>query len=159
METIRPLCKTGGRTRNFVCADPVEMKKQEIPPNGRTNSPTHLSPGTAQWWRSVMSEYALEPHHIRLLTLAAEAYDSAQDAREIFSVKARLFIDRFDQPKPRPEVAIQRDSAIGFARMLRELDLEYQRPTDRARPPASGFKSGRSDAVKAPRRKGSHIIK
>ena len=98
--------------------------------------PTHLSPETAQWWRSVMSEYALEPHHIRLLTLAAEAYDSAQDAREILQREGKIFIDRFDQPKPRPEVAIQRDSAIGFARMLRELDLDIAEPTDRSRPPS-----------------------
>ena len=47
-----------------------------------------------------------------------------------------FFIDRFDQPKPRPEVAIQRDSAIGFARMLRELDLDIAAPTDRSRPPS-----------------------
>jgi hypothetical protein len=78
-----------------------------------------------------MADYALEPHHIRLLNLACEAYDSAQEARE-----GKIFIDRFDQPKPRPEVAIQRDSAIGFARMLRELDLDISGPTDRARPPA-----------------------
>ncbi|MDB3963248.1 hypothetical protein N9427_08730 [Paracoccaceae bacterium] len=100
------------------------------------NAPSHLSPETARWWQSVMSEYALEPHHIRLLTLAAEAYDSAQQAREILQREGKIFIDRFDQPKPRPEVAIQRDSAIGFARMLRELDLDISGPTDRARPPA-----------------------
>ena len=98
--------------------------------------PAHFSPSTASWWATVMDEYALEPHHVRLLTLACEAYDSAQDAREILQREGKIFIDRFDQPKPRPEVAIQRDSAIGFARMLRELDLDISGPTDRARPPA-----------------------
>ena len=100
------------------------------------NPPAHLCPETAQWWRSVMAEYALEPHHIRLLTLACEAYDSAQQAREVLQREGKIFIDRFDQPKPRPEVAIQRDSAIGFARMLRELDLDIAAPTDRSRPPS-----------------------
>ena len=57
--------------------------------------------------------------NIRLLTLAYEAYDSAQQAREVLQREGKIFIDRFDPPKPRPEVAIQRDSAIGFARMLR----------------------------------------
>jgi phage terminase small subunit len=83
-----------------------------------------------------MAEYSLEPHHIRLLTLACEAYDSATEASEVLRHEGKIFIDRFDQPKPRPEVAIQRDSAIGFARMLRELDLDVAGPTDRARPPA-----------------------
>ena len=83
-----------------------------------------------------MEEYALEPHHIRLLTLAAEAYDSAQGAREVLQREGKIFIDRFDQPKPRPEVAIQRDSAISFARLLRELDLDVYVPAERSRPPA-----------------------
>ena len=102
----------------------------ELPP------PAHLSHDTGLWWASVMAEYALEPHHIRLLTLAAEAFDSAAEAREVLQREGKVYIDRFDQPKPRPEVAIQRDSAIGFARMLRELDLDIAGPTDRARPPA-----------------------
>ena len=103
--------------------------EQQTPPN-------HLSSETAQWWQSVMAEYALEAHHVRLLTLAAEAYDSAQDAREVLQREGKIYIDRFDQPKPRPEVAIQRDNAIGFARMLRELDLDIAAPTDRSRPPS-----------------------
>ena len=62
--------------------------------------------------------------------------EAQQEAREVLQLEGKIFIDRFDQPKPRPEVAIQRDSAIGFARMLRELDLDISAPTDRARPPA-----------------------
>lgn len=104
--------------------------------DNKPKPPSHLSAPTAQWWTSVMSEYMLEPHHVRLLTLACEAYDSAQDARETLQREGKIYIDRFDQPKPRPEVAIQRDSAIGFARMLRELDLDISGPTDRARPPS-----------------------
>jgi phage terminase small subunit len=96
--------------------------------------PNHLSKATAEWWSFVMADYALEPHHIQLLTLACEAYDSAQQAGEVLQHEGKIFIDRFDQPKPRPEVAIQRDSAIGFARMLRELDLDIAAPTDRSRP-------------------------
>jgi phage terminase small subunit len=98
--------------------------------------PAHLNADTGHWWASVMREYQLEPHHVRLLTLACEAYDSAQEAREVLQLEGKVYVDRFDQPKPRPEVAIQRDSAIGFARMLRELDLDIAAPTDRARPPA-----------------------
>ena len=86
--------------------------------------------------RKYSAEEKIRTHHIRLLTLACEAFDSAQDAREVLQREGKIFIDRFDQPKPRPEVAIQRDSAIGFARMLRELDLDIVAPTDRSRPPS-----------------------
>ncbi|MDG2403383.1 MAG: hypothetical protein P8M25_00035 [Paracoccaceae bacterium] len=98
--------------------------------------PAHLNADTGHWWASVMAEYSLEPHHVRLLTLASEAYDSATEASEVLRREGKIFIDRFDQPKPRPEVSIQRNSAIGFAWVLRELDLDVAGPTDRARPPA-----------------------
>ena len=61
-----------------------------------------------------MVEYDLEPHHMRLLTLAAEAFDAAQEAREVLVGEGKVYVDRFGQPKPRPEVSIQRDSAISF---------------------------------------------
>ena len=68
--------------------------------------PTHLSKATAEWWASVMAEYSLEQHHVRLLTLACEAYDSATEASEVLRREGEIFIDRFDQPKPRSEVSI-----------------------------------------------------
>ena len=98
--------------------------------------PSHLTPETAAWWRTVMEEFELEEHHIRLLTLACEAFDAAQEARKVLQNEGKVFVDRFGQPKPRPEVAIQRDSAISFARLLRELDLDVNMPAERSRPPA-----------------------
>ena len=83
-----------------------------------------------------MEEFELEAHHIRLLNLACEAYDAAQEARAVLQAEGKVFVDRFGQPKPRPEVAIQRDSAISFARLLRELDLDINVPAERSRPPA-----------------------
>jgi len=98
--------------------------------------PLHLTPETAAWWRTVMEEFELEAHHVRLLTLACEAFDAAQEARKVLQNEGRVFVDRFGQPKARPEVAIQRDSAISFARLLRELDLDVNMPAERSRPPA-----------------------
>jgi phage terminase small subunit len=86
--------------------------------------PAHLRQQTAKWWRSVTADFDLDPHHVRLLTLAAEAWDRGQQAREIIDSDGMTFIDRFGCPKPRPEVAIERDSRIGFARLLRELALD-----------------------------------
>ena len=86
--------------------------------------PSHLKPVTAKWWRSVTTDFDLEPHHLRLLTLAAEAWDRGQQAREVIDREGMTYTDRFGCPKPRPEVAIERDSRIGFARLLRELALD-----------------------------------
>jgi P27 family predicted phage terminase small subunit len=97
-------------------------------------SPTHLAPATAQWWRNVVNEYALEEHHERLLTLAAEAYDRAEQARDALGEHGLTFTDKAGRPHARPEVAIERDSRIAFARLTRELDLDGGSAPD-VRPP------------------------
>jgi P27 family predicted phage terminase small subunit len=106
--------------------------------------PKHLRPATKKWWREVNEEFELEPHHQRLLTLTAEAWDRTQQAREVLAAKGLTFNDRFGQPKPRPEVAIERDSRIAFARILRELALDVEVPGgERSRPPQLSLIGGR----------------
>src|SRR5687768_8617710 len=96
--------------------------------------PKHLKPATAEWWLSVMRDYHLEPHHVRILTLAAEAWDRGVQAREALADKGLTYEDRFKQPRARPEVAIERDSRISFARLVRELALDIEEP-ESSRPP------------------------
>jgi len=98
-------------------------------------APKELSKATAMWWRSVVEDFELEPHHIRLLTLAAQSWDRTQQAREAIAKHGMTYSDRFGQPRQRPEVAIERDSRIAFARLIRELDLDVAAPDDN-RPPA-----------------------
>ena len=98
--------------------------------------PDHLSDQIVLWWHEVMREYDLEPHHIRLLTLACEAWDRGQQARIRLASEGLVYYDRFNAPKARPEVAIERDSRISFARLLRELDLDIDGPKEPLRAPA-----------------------
>lgn len=103
----------------------------------RLRAPRHLRPETARWWRQVNEDYALEPHHIRLLTLAAEAYDRCAEAREQLEKDGLTVPTGSGGLKPHPCVAIERDARIAFARLIRELDLDFELPAnDRARPPA-----------------------
>ncbi len=106
------------------------LKDTKTPP-----PPTHLQPATQAWWKSVVSEYVLEPHHLRLLQSACEAWDRTQQAREILSETGLSYIDRLGAPRSRPEVAIERDGRIAFARLLRELALDVEAPAE-SRPPA-----------------------
>ena len=99
-----------------------------------SRAPTYLRPQTRSWWSSVLRDFDLDEHHVRLLTLAAEAWDRAQGAREAVAVHGPVYNDRFGQPRARPEVAIERDSRIAFARLLRELDLDGEPGSD-PRPP------------------------
>ena len=100
------------------------------------NVPMHLSLEASKWWRYVYRGYDLELHHIQLLTLACEAWDRGQQARMLLASEGLVYYDRFNAPKARPEVAIERDSRISFARLLRELDLDIDGPKEPLRAPA-----------------------
>lgn len=100
------------------------------------NSPPHLAPETAIWWRMIIEEFALEPHHLRLLRLACEAWDRCQQAREILSRDGLVTQTESGSFKAHPCVGIERDARLAFARLLRELDLDADAAPVLVRPPA-----------------------
>lgn len=102
------------------------MGKTKLP-----SPPSHLVAATADWWRLVVAEYELESHHLRLLQAACEAWDRSQQAREAMAVNGTTYNDRFGCPRSRPEVAIERDSRVAFARLVRELGLDIAPPDSR----------------------------
>jgi phage terminase small subunit len=92
--------------------------------------PGHLQPATKAWWTQLVEEYDLQSHHLRLLSLAGECWDRCQQAREAIDEHGLVFLDKAGQPRARPEVAVERDSRIAFARLLRELNLDSEPPPD-----------------------------
>ena len=103
--------------------------------------PSHLQPGTRKWFASVIENYDLEEHHLRLLILAGESWDRTVAAREVLDREGLTFVDRFGSPRARPEIGIERDSRIAFARLVRELDLDVAPPSAPSRSP--GLRSNR----------------
>ena len=97
--------------------------------------PPHLTASTRDWFASVIATYELEPHHLRLLTLACEAWDRTQEARAILDERGLSYQDRFGAPRTRPEIAVERDSRLAFARLIRELDLDVEAVPEAVRPP------------------------
>ncbi len=69
-------------------------------------TPAHLRPATREWFRSVVADFELQPHHVRLLTLAAEAWDRGQQAREILEAEG-ITVPCRDGAKAHPCVAIE----------------------------------------------------
>ncbi|MFH1419621.1 MAG: P27 family phage terminase small subunit [Planctomycetota bacterium] len=114
----------------------------------RPEPPAHLRPDTRGWWQSVVAEYVLEAHHIRLLTLAAEAWDRGEQAREALAEHGTTYIDRFQQPHSRPEVAVERDSRVAFARILRELALDVSEPAEHRTPSIAGNAALRKGGIR-----------
>jgi P27 family predicted phage terminase small subunit len=97
--------------------------------------PKHLRAATSQWWTEVVGEYDLDSHHVRLLTKACEAFDRSEQAREALLKHGLTFEDRFGSPHARPECAIERDSRLAFARLVREIGLDVSPPSE-SRPTA-----------------------
>ena len=101
----------------------------------KLTAPVHLSASTRRWWSSIAAEFAMESHHLRLLTLAGEAWDWGQQAREIIATEGPVYRDRFGAPRAHPAVAIERDARVAFCRCLRELELSDEsepEPAERA---------------------------
>jgi hypothetical protein len=65
----------------------------------------------------------------------------AEQARAMLDEHGLTFNDRFDAPHARPEIAIERDARTGFARLIRELDLDCDTPAELRRAP--GLRSNR----------------
>jgi phage terminase small subunit len=97
--------------------------------------PSYLKPATKRWFLDVLEEYELEEHHRRLLTIAAESWDMAADAREQLA-KEGLTVETRHGRKPHPCVKIAQDARTMFCRALRELDLDVSPPAAGKRPPA-----------------------
>lgn len=96
--------------------------------------PRHLREPTRAWWREIVRDYVLEPHHLRLLTLAGEAHDRGSQARETIAEQGAYFVSKSGEPRKHPAIAVERDASIVFARLMRELDLDGV-PQPDVRPP------------------------
>ena len=92
--------------------------------------PKHLRADTAAWFSTVVKEYELDSHHVRLLTKACEAWDRSEQAREAIAKHGMTYEDRFGAPRARPECAIERESRLAFARLVRELGLDVAPPSE-----------------------------
>lgn len=115
---------------------PADPPKRSTPAPS-IDPPAHLSAEAAAWWREVLRDYDLEPHHLRLLQAAAEAWDRMQQARKALADHGALtFTDPNGNIRAHPCVAMERDARVAFARLVRELDLDAGAPAERSRPPS-----------------------
>ena len=96
--------------------------------------PDHLETTTKKWFRQVLEEYDLESHHIRLLTLASEAWDRSVAAQAAIKKYGILITDK-GRPRANPAIKIKEQAEIIFARLLRELNLDIEPPKSSGRPP------------------------
>ena len=109
--------------------------------NATTRAPKHLRNETKAFWLSVLRDYQLEAHHVKLLTSACESWDRASEAREAVAAAGAFFTNRHGELKPHPGLSVERDCRSLFARLIRELSLTVDDPAEPySRPPRIGGK-------------------
>lgn len=103
----------------------------------KTTAPKHLTAATQRWFEEVLEAYVMDSHHVRLLTLACEAWDQKEQARAATAKHGLTFEDK-GRIKMRPEVLIEQRARTQFAKLVRELNLDLEGPREEySRPPTN----------------------
>lgn len=99
-----------------------------VPPTGSLKAPIHLSRAAKRWWRSIVENYDLEPHHIEILTAAAEALDRKDQARTLIAEEGIVISDGAGAPMMHPAVQVEDTAAVRMAHLIREIGLDVTPP-------------------------------
>ena len=91
---------------------------------GPTRAPTHLSRGARRWWRAVIEGYELEPHHLVILTAAAEAWDRKEQARLLIAEEGIVIKDVSGESVANPAVQVEDTAVRRMASLIRDLGLD-----------------------------------
>lgn len=86
---------------------------------------------TKKWVKAVQNAYELQEHHDRLLIMAGQMWDRAQEAKSIIDADGSVILDKFNQKKIHPGIEIERQSMITFSRLLREIGLDLTEQDNR----------------------------
>lgn len=87
----------------------------------KTDPPKGLSREMLTWWKELNETYVLEDYQLHLLRLAVFAYDRSIQAKKALDDNGLYYLDKYDCPHPRPEAAIEKQSRLDFARIIRQL--------------------------------------
>ena len=96
---------------------PVRLVESPVIPAELPPAPDHLSPAMQAWWQAVVRDYELDPHHLRLLEAAADAWDRMVQAHEVLRAEG-LTVTTKHGTKKHPAADIERDSRLAFARLV-----------------------------------------
>lgn len=99
----------------------------------KTNHPPkHLSAGAKRWWRLIREEFDITDDAGKLLLQTAmEAFDRAVNCRTRIDEDGELVKDRFDQMKPHPLLAAERDARTQMLAAMKQMNLDLEPLRDR----------------------------
>jgi len=99
---------------------PSNRKARKGPP-----PPPHLEAPERKLWTAIIGEHAFESEAaLALLRSTLEAHQRARTCRETVDREGAIYRDRFNQPKPHPLIAAERDARAAFVAGMRSLNLD-----------------------------------
>ena len=101
------------------------------------DAPAHLSLPARRLYDGIRSLYELEAHDAAILVKALEAWDRAEQARQLVTEEGIVISTRLGERKPHPAIAIERDSRTAFLAGMRQLGLDYEPVTNQERTKAA----------------------
>jgi len=90
------------------------------------SAPAHLSDASKSLWKATVSGWDLDLHHHRLLALACDALDLAEQARVELVAHGSTTITDGGAHRAHPATAIARDNRTLAARLIRDLNLDQE---------------------------------
>ena len=95
----------------------------------------HLKPESRKFFKAISKNYTdFEDHHLKILLKACECLDRITEAQEAVKTDGAFYLDK-GKPKAHPGLKEEKDNKILFARLMRELNLDYEPPGQVGRPP------------------------
>lgn len=74
--------------------------------------PKHLKKATKEWFLHVIESYDLEQHHVRILTLACQAWDRGEQARELLDEHGLTYIDQLGNRDPGRKLLLKKIAGL-----------------------------------------------
>jgi len=89
-----------------------------------------------RFWQKIMSEYVVleEAHDLERLSMACKCLDDIHQGEEQIKLDGMYVRDRYGGVKEHPAAKVIRDNRIIFCRIIRELALDIETPSE-SRPP------------------------
>ena len=90
-----------------------------------------MSDEAQQWYDKLRKEYDIEDEAgLLLLQSAFEAFDRMRQAQQLIQEHGVIFLDRYQQPKPNPACAFERDQRSQMLQCLKALHLDLETLND-----------------------------
>lgn len=90
-------------------------------------APKHLSKEARQWWDKLQAEYDLSDEAGQLLLQTAlESFDRMRACQKTIKKEGQTVRDRFDQDKPHPLLAAERDARSQMLQAIKALNLDIE---------------------------------